>query len=65
VFAVVISVDASANEFREAVASSGSFRNAQGWSFLSACRAQRGNAREFVVFAQVKGTEFETTDEHR
>jgi len=56
VFAIVIPVDASAEEFREAVASSGNFRIAQGWSFFSACGAQRGNAREFVVFAQVKGT---------
>ena len=57
VFAVMIPVDSRAEEFREAVASSGSFRNAQGWSFFSARGAQRGNAREFIVFAQVKGTE--------
>jgi hypothetical protein len=52
----MIPVDSRAEEFREAVASSGSFRNARGWSFFSACGAQRSNAREFIVFAQVKGT---------
>ena len=61
----MISVDPRAEEFREAVASGGNLRNAQGWSFLSACGAQRGNAREFVFVDQVEGSEFETTDEHR
>jgi hypothetical protein len=53
----MIAGDPRAEEFREPVASGGSVGNAQGWSFLPACGAQRGNAREFVVFAQVKGTE--------
>jgi hypothetical protein len=60
----MIPVDPRAKKFREAVASGGSFRNAQGRSFLPACGAQRGNAREFVVFAQVKGPEFGTTNTH-
>ena len=60
----MISVDPRAEEFREAVASGGSFRNAQRWSYLPACGTQRGNAREFVVFAHSNCTEFETTDAH-
>jgi hypothetical protein len=65
VLPVMISVDPRAEQFRKAVASGASFRNAQGRSFPPACRAQRGDAREFVVSAQFKGTEFESTDEHR
>jgi hypothetical protein len=60
----MVSVDPRSEEFREAVASGGSFRNTRGWSLLPARGAQRGNVREFVVVAQVKGTEFETTDSH-
>jgi hypothetical protein len=60
----MIPVDPRAEKFREAIASCGSFRNAQGWSFLPACGAQRGNAREFVVSAQSNCTEFVTTDAH-
>jgi hypothetical protein len=61
----MIPVDASAKKFREAVASGGSFRNARRCSFLPACGAQGGNAREFVLPAQIKPSEIETTDEHR
>ena len=52
VLAVMIPVDPRAEKFRKAVASGGSFRNAQSRSFLPARGAQRGNAREFVVSAQ-------------
>jgi hypothetical protein len=63
----MIPVDPRAEEFRETIASgSGAvFRNARGRSFFPACGAQRGDAREFVVFAQGKDSENETTDEHR
>jgi hypothetical protein len=61
----MIPVDLRAEEFREAVASSNSLRNAKGWSCLPACGTQRGNAREFVVSAQAKDQEIETTDAHR
>ena len=61
----MISVDPRAEEFREAVAPGGSLRSAQSWSYLPARGTQRDNAREFVVFAQVRVTECETTDAHR
>jgi hypothetical protein len=61
----MIPVDPRAEEFRETIASGSGFRNARGRSFFPACRAQRGDAREFVVFAQGKDSENETTDEHR
>ena len=61
----MISVNPRAEKFREAVASGGIFRNAQVWSLLPARGTQRGNAGEFVFFAQSKHTKIESTDEHR
>ncbi len=63
-FAVMIPVDPRAEEIRKAVASRGRFRSAEEVGFLSACRTQRRNAREFVVFTQCNCPEFETTDAH-
>jgi hypothetical protein len=50
----MVSPDLRAKQFRKAVPIGNRFRYAWSWNFLSARRAQRGDAGEFVFVYQVR-----------